>query len=218
MKESLTEDRAEKLLREYGIPTPKEEVAYSEDNAVEIASKIGFPVALKLISPDIMHRSSANCILLNITSEEEVKKGYRKIVKNAKEYNAKAVITGVLVQKMVPQGKEVIVGMVREPKLGPAVLFGLSGIFVDILKDVSFRVAPVSKEEALKMIKEIKAYPILEGVRGEKPSDVNAIADVITKVSRLGMEREEIVEMDINPLFVYEKGAIAIDSKIILRK
>ncbi len=212
----LTEDKAKKILKEHSIPVPKEELAENEEKAVEIAKKIGFPVVLKLISPDILHRSDAKAIVLNVKNEEEVKEKFKEIIKNAKNFNPHAKIEGVLVQEMLPQGREVIVGLIKDPQFGHVVMFGLGGIFVEILKDVSFRVAPINKKEALKMIKEIKGYKILEGTRGISPSDIDAIADIIVKVSELGVKMPEIKELDINPLFAYEKGAVAVDCRIIL--
>ncbi len=212
----LTEDKAKKILKEHSIPVPKEELAENEEKAVEIAKKIGFPVVLKLISPDVLHRSDAKAIVLNVKNEEEVKEKFKEIIKNAKNFNPHAKIEGVLVQEMLPQGREVIVGLIKDPQFGHVVMFGLGGIFVEILKDVSFRVAPINKKEALKMIKEIKGYKILEGTRGISPSDIDAIADIIVKVSELGVKMPEIKELDINPLFAYEKGAVAVDCRIIL--
>jgi len=214
----LTEDKAKKILKEHGIPVPKEELAENEEKAIEIAKKIGFPVALKLISPDILHRSDAKAIMLNLKNEEELRKGFKEIIKNAKNFDPYARIHGVLVQEMLPQGREVIVGLIKDPQFGHVVMFGLGGIFVEILKDVAFRVTPIDKKEALKMMKEIKGYKILEGVRGISPSDINAIADVIVKVSELGVKMPEIKELDINPLFAYEKGAVAVDCRIILQR
>ncbi|MDI6654636.1 MAG: acetate--CoA ligase family protein [Candidatus Hydrothermarchaeota archaeon] len=211
MKKILTGDETREILEEYGIPVPKEALAQSEEDALRIAGEIGYPVVLKVASPDISNRSKAKCILRDINSEEEVKKGYREIIKNAREFKEGAELLGVLVQKMLPRGKEVVVGLVKDERL-TTVVFSLGGIFSDILKDISYRNAPVTREEALKMMKEIKAYSILES------SDIEAIADVISKVSKLGMEKRDIVGMDINPLFVYEKGAVAVDSKIIERR
>ncbi len=211
MKKILTGNETREILEEYGIPVPKEALAQSEEDALRIAGEIGYPVVLKVVSPDISNRSKAKCILRDINSEEEVKRGYREIIKNAMDFKEGAELLGVLVQKMLPQGKEVVVGLVKDERL-TTVVFGLGGIFSDILKDISYRNAPVTREEALKMMKEIKAYSILES------SDIEAIADVISKVSKLGMEKRDIVGMDINPLFVYEKGAVAVDSKIIRKE
>ncbi len=213
MKKFLTENETRKILEEYSIPVPEEALAQSEEDALRIAGEIGYPVVLKLVSPDISNRSRTKCILLDINSEEEVKRGYREIIKNAKEFKEGAEIHGVLVQKMLPRGKEVVVGLVRDERL-TTVVFSLGGIFSDILKDISYRNAPVTKEEALKMMREIKAYSILDSSN----CDIETIAEVISKVSKLGMEKRDIVGMDINPLFVYEKGAVAVDSKIVIKE
>lgn len=213
MKKILTWSETKKILEEYGIPMPKEALAQSEEDALRIAGEIGYPVVLKLVSPDISSRSKTKCILLDINSEEEVKRGYREIIKNAREFKEGAEIQGVLVQKMLPRGKEVVVGLVKDERL-TTVVFSLGGIFSGILRDISYRNAPVTKEEALKMMREIKAYDILDSGN----CDIETIAEVISKVSKLGMEKRDIVGMDINPLFVYEEGAIAVDSKIIIKE
>ncbi len=138
---------------------------------------------MKIVSPQIIHKSDAGGVKVNIKNDEEARQAFRTIMENAKNYKPDADLWGVIIYKMLPLGKEVIVGMIRDPQFGPAIMFGLGGIFVEILKDVSFRVAPISKEEALEMIKEIKAYPILAGARGEKPVDIEALADIIVKVA-----------------------------------
>ncbi len=218
MRKILTEDEAKKILAEYKIPVIKERLARSEEEALKAAREIGYPVVLKIVSPGIIHKTEAGGVILNINSEKELKEGYEKILKNARSYNPDAEIKGVLVQEMVKRAREVIVGLLRDAQFGSVIMFGLGGIFVEILKDTSFRVAPVTREEALKMIKEIKAYKILEGVRGEKASDVNAIADVIVKVSKLGIERSEILELDVNPLFVFERCALAGDARMVVEE
>lgn len=218
MRRILTEDEAKRILAEYKIPVVKEILARSKDKAVRAARQIGYPVAIKIVSPDIIHKTEAGAVLLNINSKKELIEGYDRILKNASRYSPSAQIKGVLVQKMVKSGREVIVGLLRDVQFGAVVMFGLGGIFVEILKDTSFRVAPVTTNEALEMIKEIKAYKILEGVRGEKNSDINAVADVIVKVSKLGIERSEILELDINPLFVFERDVLAVDARIVVEK
>jgi acetyl-CoA synthetase (ADP-forming) len=213
----LTEDVANVILKEYGIPVPEGGLVKSEEEAVEMARGVGYPIILKLISPEIDRWVGGKTVLLDIDSDEGVREGYNKIMGVAKELKEEARITGVLVQEQLPQGREVLVGMSRAPELGPLVTFSLSGIFAKVLRDVSHRVAPISKKEALAMIGEVKAYDILSGAKGGRPSDIKAIADVIVKVSRLGMERGEILAADIG-LFVYEKGAVAVDSRIVVDK
>ncbi|MFQ6136035.1 MAG: acetate--CoA ligase family protein [Candidatus Hydrothermarchaeales archaeon] len=210
MNEILKYNDANKILEEYGLPFPHEKLIDSEEDAAKAASEIGYPVSLKLISPDIIHKSRAGCVLLNLTSENEVREGYEEIIERAKMHNTK--VYGVLVQEMVSRGKEVIIGMLRDEQLGPTIAFGLCGVFTEILGDTSFRAVPISKDEALAMIREIKAYKIIE------KSDVESIADVISKVSRLCVEKKEILEVEINPLLVYEKGVMILNSRIVYRR
>ncbi len=204
---SLTEHQGKKLLNLYGIPITHEDVATSEENAVDIAQKIGYPVVMKIDSPDILHKTEAGGLELNIQTDEEVVKAYNQILENARNYDSKAQLTGVLIQEMIKGGTEVIVGLNNDPQFGPTIMFGLGGIFVEILKDVSIRVAPISYEEALKMIHEIKGFQILAGARGQEKADIQAIADVLVKISRLSTDLEGIVsELDINPLIVLPEG------------
>lgn len=215
MKAMLGFDEMREVLGKYGFPMLEEGLAKTEDEAVKIADKIGFPVVLKSVSPDINHRTHVNTIL---NSAEEVRQEYRKILKNASGHldGVSGVnIPGILVQRHSAHGMEAIVGMTRDPQLGPIVSFGLSGVFA-FLKDISYRVAPVSKEEALKMIKEIKAYSIIKGDGKKRPGDIGAIADVIEKVSRLSMENDNISEIDIDPLVVYERGAVVIGARVVM--
>ncbi len=212
----LVEPEAKEILKLYGIPVPDFKVATNEEEAVKFSREIGYPVVMKIVSPQIIHKSDAGGVKINIKSDEEARKAFREIMENAKNYKPDADLWGVIIYKLLPLGKEVIVGMIRDPQFGPAVMFGLGGIFVEILKDVSFRVAPITKEEALEMIKEIKAYPILAGARGEKPVDIEALADVVVKVGELALELPEVKELDINPIFAYEDSAIAVDARMLL--
>jgi acetyl-CoA synthetase (ADP-forming) len=207
---------AKALLEKYGIPLPKEDVAKSMGDAVSIAEKLGYPVVLKILSPDILHKTEAGGVLLDIKNRAEVERGYKDLLRKAKAYKENARIEGVLVQRQASKGREVIVGTLRDEQFDSVVMFGLGGVFVEVLKDVSFRIAPIDKSEALKMIREIKGYPVLRGVRGDPPADTKAIAGVIAAASRIAHEREDILEMDINPLIVYPKGALAVDVRIIL--
>jgi len=212
----LVEPEAKEILRLYGIPVPDFKVATNEEEAVKFAREIGYPVVMKIVSPQIIHKSDAGGVKVNIKNDEEARKAFREIIENARRYKPDADIWGVIIYHMLPKGKEVIVGMIRDPQFGPAIMFGLGGIFVEILKDVSFRIAPISREEALEMIREIKAYPILAGARGEKPVDIEALADIIVKVGELALELPEIRELDINPVFAYEDSAIAVDARMLL--
>jgi acetyltransferase len=204
---SLTESQGKELFALYGIPCTKEEVATSEDDAVRIAKEIGYPLALKIDSPDILHKTEAGGLKLNIKNKKALIKAYNEVLENARAYDPKARVNGVLVQEMVVGGTEVIVGVKNDPQFGPTIMFGLGGIFVEILKDVSLRVAPLTTEDALAMIREIKGYKVLAGARGKAALDIGAIADVLVKVSRMALALEDrVAELDINPLLVLPEG------------
>ncbi len=212
----LTEHEAKKVLSKYGIMVTQESLAKSSDEAFSIASTIGFPVAMKISSPDISHKSDVGGVVLNI-KKEDVKTAYSDMITRIKKAVPGANIEGVLVQQMAPSGHEVIVGLKKDAQFGHALMFGLGGIFVEIYKDVSFRVTPIDKKEALEMISEIKGYPILKGIRGKKPADIDAVAQVLVSVSEMA-QKENIVELDINPLIVGEIGAIAVDARAMVEK
>ncbi len=216
-RDFLFEYEAKALCTLYDMPVTKISVAGSEEEAVKAAEEIGYPVVLKIVSPQILHKSDAGGVLVNVKDEEGVRKGYNTILKNVRAHVPDAEITGILVQEMAPNGTEVIVGSTKDPTFGPTIMFGLGGIFVEILKDVSFRLAPINRTDAEEMVKEIKAYKILEGVRGNPPSDVEAILDVLMATSRMLVDCPEIKELDMNPLLVYEKGAKIVDARIILQ-
>jgi acetyl-CoA synthetase (ADP-forming) len=212
----LLEPEAKMLCKEYGIPTPEFTLAKNVNEAIDFAEKIGYPVVLKIVSPDIIHKTEAGGVLIDLKNRDDVKKGFEKIVENVRNYRPNAKIVGILVQKMAPQSTEIIVGGIKDPQFGPTLMFGLGGVFVEVLKDVTFRVAPITEDDAKEMIKEIKAYPILKGYRGEKPKDESAIVKILLAASKLMLENEEIDQMDLNPIMVYEKGASVVDARIIL--
>jgi len=210
----LTEHEAKKLLSKYGIPVTKESIANSPDEALAIASQIGTPVAMKISSPDISHKSDVGGVELNVVVGN-VKTTYNKIISRINKAAPDAKIEGILVQQMAPRGHEIIVGLKKDAQFGHALMFGLGGIFVEVYKDVSFRVVPIERNDALDMISEIKGYPILKGIRGRKPADIEAIACVLVAVSGMA-QKENIVELDINPLIVGETGAIAVDARAMI--
>jgi acyl-CoA synthetase (NDP forming) len=212
----LTEHEAKKLLIKYGIPVTRESIANSPDEAFAIASQIGTPVAMKISSPDISHKSDVGGVVLNV-SAPEARSTYDRIISQIKKVAPIAKITGILVQQMAPQGHELIVGLKKDAQFGHALMFGLGGIFVEVYKDVSFRVVPIEKSEALDMISQIRGYPILKGIRGRKPANIEAIAHVLVSVSRMA-EKENIIELDINPLMVNETGAIAVDARAMIEE
>lgn len=212
----LTEHESKKLLAKYGIAVTKESIAKNADEAYTIASQIGTPVAMKISSPDISHKSDVGGVELNIAAID-AKATYDKIISRIKKAVPDARIEGILVQQMAPPGHEVIVGLKKDAQFGHALMFGLGGIFVEVYKDVSFRVAPIGIKEALNMISEIKGYPILKGIRGRKPADIDAIARVLVSVSEMA-EKEKIIELDINPLIAGETGAIAVDARAMIEE
>jgi acyl-CoA synthetase (NDP forming) len=212
----LLEHEAKTLCGLYGMPVTKITVARTEDEAVEAAEETGYPIVLKIVSPQVLHKSDAGGVLVNIGDAESIREGYKKILSNVKAHVPDAEITGILVQEMAPNGTEVIIGSTRDPTFGPTIMFGLGGIFVEILKDVSFRLAPITRSDAEEMIREIKAYKILEGARGMPPADQEAIAEILLATSRMLMECPEIKELDMNPVLVYEEGARIVDARVIL--
>jgi acetyl-CoA synthetase (ADP-forming) len=215
-RDFLFEHEAKKLFALYDMPVTKISVAETEDEAVEAAEEIGYPIVLKIVSPQILHKSDAGGVIVGIEEEQGIRDGFKTIIENAKKYKADAEITGILVQEMAPKGTEIIIGSTTDPTFGPTLMFGLGGIFVEILKDVSFRVAPIERRDAEEMIKEIKAYKILEGARGNPPVDQETLADILLKTSSMLMDCPEIKELDMNPILAYPDGARIVDARIIM--
>ena len=217
---SLTEHEGKELFALFGIPVTKEAVAATEEEAVRLAEEIGYPVALKIDSPDILHKTEAGGLKLGIGNRSQTVAAYREVLANSRKYNREARISGVLVQEMVTGATEVIVGVNNDPQFGPVVLFGLGGIFVEILKDISMRVAPFGLEEARKMIREIRGYGVLAGARGRQRADVEAIADVLVRVSRMAVAlRDRVAELDINPLLVLAEGrGVRVADALLIQK
>ncbi len=214
----LLENESKKIMQTYNIPVTKFSVAETEDAAVKAAEKIGYPVVLKILSPDVIHKSDVGGVLININTPNEVRKGYQSIINNVQKHKSNARIKGIFVEEFAPKGIEVIIGALKDPQFGPALMFGLGGIFVEVLKDVSFRVAPITKFDAKEMIQEIKGYPILTGIRGQKASDVTALENILLQVSKLVMDYPVINQLDLNPVFSYPKGAKCVDARIILEE
>lgn len=205
-RKNLLEEEGQEVLKAYGVPLPKSILATKEKEALFAAKKIGYPVVMKIVSPQIIHKSDAGGVKVGMKTPQEVKAGFREIIKNAKKYDKKAIIKGVLVQEMVKGGKETIVGSKQEPGFGPVVMFGMGGIYVEVLKDVIFRITPTTDLETDEMVSSIKTHKLLQGVRGEKPSDVQKLSECIQKISQLVTDFEEIKELDLNPVLVFEKG------------
>jgi len=215
-RKALLETEAKTICAEYVIPVTEFKLAKNEKEAAKFAGQIGFPVVLKIVSPDIIHKSDAGGVMVNLKSATEVRGAYGKILENAKKYSSSAKIVGVLVQEMAPQSTEVIVGAIKDPQFGQTLMFGLGGIFVELLKDVTFRIAPITREEAWEMITEVKAYPLLKGYRNIPPADIDAIVTILVNTSELIMDYPEIKELDLNPVMAYAKGAKTVDARIIL--
>ncbi|MDP2944976.1 MAG: acetate--CoA ligase family protein [Atribacterota bacterium] len=215
-KRSLLETEAKELLKEYGIPVPDFRLIKSEDEIIGLAKEINFPTVMKIVSPDIIHKTDAGGVKVNIKDEKEAKLAYQEIIFQAKKYNKEARISGVITYTMVPQGTEIIIGMMKDPHFGPVAMFGLGGIFVEVLKDISFRILPIEERDAEEMINEIKGFKILKGARGEGPKDIKAIKNLLLKISQLALENPEISEIDLNPVFIFEKGLQVIDARMVL--
>jgi 4-hydroxybutyryl-CoA synthetase (ADP-forming) len=203
---NLLEDEGREILDAYGFPLPESSIATTEDEAVDAANNIGYPIVMKISSPQIVHKSDAGGVKVNLTNDTEVRDGFKTIMENAKKYDSNAEIKGVLIVEMVKGGKEMIIGSKLEPGMGPVVMLGMGGIYVEILKDVTFRLAPLTDQEANDMISSIKTKKLLDGVRGEKPSDINKLSECIQRLSQLVTDFKEIKELDMNPVLVMEQG------------
>jgi acetyl coenzyme A synthetase (ADP forming)-like protein len=213
---ALTAPEGKRIADAYGIPVPAEGLAESADEAVQLADSIGFPVAMKIVSPDILHKTEAGGVRVGVSSSADVRAAYREIVGNARAHDADARVLGVQVQQMAPAGTEVLVGTVTDPTFGKVVAFGLGGVLVEVLKDVTFRLAPASEQDALSMLDGIRASEILKGVRGGEAVSREALAGVITAVSQLAADFPELAEVDLNPVFASADGAIAADIRVLL--
>lgn len=205
-KDRFSEHDAKDILARYNLPITKEKVVTSTQDAVKFAEEIGFPVVLKIDSPDILHKTDIGALKLNLNSGQEVEAAYKEIMENVSKHKPDALINGIMVQEMIVGGKEMIVG-IDKSRFGPMVMVGMGGIFVEVLKDVSYRIAPFTREEAFQMLEELTSYQILKGVRGEKPSDINSLVDMLVKMGQFAFEFEdEISELDINPVLVMPEG------------
>jgi acetyl coenzyme A synthetase (ADP forming)-like protein len=216
---TIGDAEAREILEAYGLATPRTFLARDPDEAARFADEIGFPVVLKIASPDILHKTDVGGVKLNIMRAEDVRDAFELMIYRVDRYVPGADIWGCLVQEMIVGGKEVVVGMHRDPHFGPLMMFGLGGIYVEALHDVAFRVAPFDRREAHEMIREIQGVNLLRGVRGERPSDLEALAEALLRFSQLVSDFPEIVEFDVNPLTVFEegRGVIGIDMRLILK-
>ncbi|KKK45635.1 MAG: succinyl-CoA synthetase subunit beta [Candidatus Lokiarchaeum sp. GC14_75] len=209
----LTEFESKELLREIGILVPDQKLTSSKDETLSAAEEIGFPIVLKLIAEDIVHKSDTGAVKLNLKNIKDVEDAYEELMEIASQKEKK-----ISVQKMADEPiTELIIGMTTDPQFGPALMFGIGGILVELLEDVSFRIAPITEYDANEMIHDIKGFPILDGFRGKPKADIDAIVETLMKISDLVTKHEEINEMDLNPVFIYDKGLICVDARIILK-
>jgi acyl-CoA synthetase (NDP forming) len=215
---AIGDAEAREIMEAYGIPTPRSFLARDPDEAARFADEIGFPVVVKIASPDILHKTDVGGVKLNVMTPADVRDAFELMVYRANRYVPDAEVWGCLVQEMVLGGKEVIVGMNRDPHFGPLMMFGLGGIYVEALRDVAFRVAPFDRRAAREMIADIQAHNLLRGVRGERPSDLDALVDTLLRLSQMVTDFPQIAEFDINPLTVFEQGQgiIGIDMRLVL--
>ena len=214
----LTEIESKELMKQAGINVSDTRLASSGEEASSLGRRIGFPVVLKVASPDVVHKTDAGGVKLGLRTTKQVAKAYDDIMTAISHEYPEAVIQGVSVQKMARPGVEVIIGMSKDAQFGPVLMFGLGGILVEVLKDVSFRIVPLTRRDAAEMIKEIKGYPLLEGYRGQEPVDVDNLEELILKVSDFVEQNPEIKELDLNPVIAYNDGAVAVDARIVLEE
>ncbi len=214
----LTEIEAKQVLRAAGISVTETRLAPSQREAVALSEKTGFPVVLKIASPDITHKTDAGGVKVGLKNKAEARRAYTEIIASAREKYPEAKIEGVTVQAVARPGVEIIIGMFQDPQFGPVIMFGLGGIFVEVLKDVAFRIIPIVRRDAAEMIKEIKGYALLNGYRGHEPAHIPTLVDMMLKVSGFVEETPGIKEIDLNPIFAYKDSAVAVDARIVLEE
>ena len=212
----LTEVESKQLLHEAGIPVTVSRLATNADEAASIASEIGFPVVLKVVSGDIAHKSDVGGVALGLADADAVRGAYDEMMAKVKAAAPNATIDGVAVQQMAKPGTEVIIGTTTDPQFGPVMMFGLGGIFVEVLKDVAFRIVPLEARDAKQIVREIKGFPVLEGVRGQEGADLAALEQLILQISEFVSRHPEVRELDLNPVLAYPDGAIAVDARVVL--
>lgn len=213
----IPELEAQRICRAYDIACPATVLAKSRTRCLEVAQSMGFPVVIKIFSRQIVHKSDVGGVITGIASSDELGRAYDRMMDNIAKNAPAAEIGGVIVQKQMPKGVEVVVGGLRNDQFGPVVMFGLGGIYVEVFKDVSFRLAPLDKGDALRQVRETKVFKLLQGVRGEKPCDIDALCDVIVNTGKLIAEYPEIAELDFNPVFCYPDGCTVVDARLVLK-
>lgn len=212
----LPELEAHKVCDAYGIKCPPTQLVTNKEECIEVGNRIGYPVVIKIFSKQIIHKSEAGGVVIGIKDKEQLAQAYDNMVNTAKERFPKAVIEGVIVQKMMDKGVETIIGGFKDPQFGPVIMFGMGGIYVEVFKDTAFRLAPIDKEEAKRQIEQTKIYKVLKGVRGQKPCDIESLSETVVNVANLLSSNKEIKEIDLNPVICYPNGCVAVDSRIVL--
>jgi acetate---CoA ligase (ADP-forming) subunit beta len=212
----LNEVEAKELLRRAGIPVVPTGLARTKKEALSLSREMGFPVALKIVSPDIIHKSDAGGVKLGLANMTQVGQSYTRMMSSIKQKFPGAVLEGVSVQKMAPPGLEIIIGMSKDSQFGPVIMFGLGGILVEVLKDVSFRVVPLTRRDAAEMVREIKGFTLLQGFRGQEPVNIDYLEELLVKVSEFVEKNPQIKELDLNPLFARGDSIVAVDARILL--
>jgi len=212
----LTEIESKELLEKAGIPVIETKLARTKKEAISISRRIGFPIVLKIASPEIIHKSDSGGVKLGLTNVTQVGNAYSEIMSSIRQRFPEIGIQGVAVQKMAHPGVEVIIGMSKDPQFGPVLMFGLGGILVEVLKDVSFRIVPVTRKDAAEMIREIKGYELLQGYRGQEAASIPSLERLVVNVSEFVEQNPQIKELDLNPIFAYRDGAVAVDARIVL--
>jgi len=212
----LTEVESKQLLHDAGVPVTLSRLATTADEAASTASALGFPIVLKIVSPDIAHKSDVGGVALGLEDADAVRAAYQAMMEKVKANAPGARIEGVAVQQMAASGTEVIIGTTTDPQFGPVMMFGLGGIFVEVMKDVAFRIIPLEARDASQLVREIKAFPVLEGVRGQAGADLAALEKMILQVSEFALQHPEVSELDLNPVIARPDGAIAVDARVVL--
>jgi acyl-CoA synthetase (NDP forming) len=215
-KVMLNEVEAKELLKAAGIPVIETRLAATKKEALALSQELGYPVGMKIVSPDVVHKSDVGGVKLGLANASQVSKAYSDILSSVPQKVAGARILGVSIQKMARPGVEVIIGMSKDSQFGPVIMFGLGGILVELLKDVSFRIVPLTRRDAAEMIKEIKGYALLKGYRGQEPVDIPTLENLIVQVSEFIERNPRIEELDLNPVFAYKDGVIAVDARIVM--
>jgi acyl-CoA synthetase (NDP forming) len=213
----LSEVEAKQLLAKAGIPVVEARLAATRQEAVSVAKELGYPVALKVVSAQITHKTDVGGVKLNLGTAKEVRAAFDEIGKAARRAVPDAIVEGVSVQRMAEPGIEVIVGMTTDAQFGPVLMFGLGGVLVEVLKDVAFRVVPITARDAHQMVRDIQAFPLLQGYRGQEPADLKALERLLLKLSKFIERQPDIAELDLNPVFAYPKGAVAVDARVVLK-